>query len=290
MRKSSLIFYALAIAATEIIFFATGPRASQSPGDAASGEKMQSVASASTNFPGLAAIATGKTRVVDMTYAINDKLPAWPGDDHPFEVKVDATPEKDGYLTRSFRMLEHYGTHMDAPAHFPPGKQTLDQIDVKKFFGPAVVIDVRDDVARDADYRLTPPRIEKWESAHGKIPAGAIVMLRTGWAARWPDQSRYRNMDASGVMHFPGFSVESAKMLIGRGAVGFGIDTLSIDYGPSKDFEVHSIDMPAGLFHLENLANLDQLPEAGAYLIAAPIKLEGGSGGAVRVFALISEK
>ena len=244
---------------------------------------------AAAEYPDLAGIATGKTRVVDLTYTINDKMPAWPGDEQkPFEVKVLATPEKDGYLTRRFAMLEHYGTHMDAPSHFPPGKESLDQIPVKRFFGPAVVIDVRDDVAKDPDYRLAPAKIEKWEAAHGKIPEGAIVLLRTGWASRWPDQTRYRNMDAKGVMHFPGYSVEAAKELIARGASGLGIDTLSIDYGPSKEFEVHRVDMGAELFHLENLANLDQLPEAGAFLICAPIKLEGGSGGPVRVFALIA--
>jgi kynurenine formamidase len=231
--------------------------------------------------------ATGATRVVDMTYAINGKLPAWPGDDKTFEAQVVATPEKDGYFARSFWMLEHYGTHMDAPAHFPPGKFKLDQIPVAHFFGPAVVIDVREEASKDPDYRLSIARIEKWESAHGRIPAGAIVMMRTGWASRWPDQARYRNMDENKVMHFPGFSVESAKLLIARGAVGLGIDTLSIDYGASQNFEVHHVDLPAGLYNLENLANLDQLPEAGAFLIAAPIKLEGGSGGPVRVFALL---
>jgi kynurenine formamidase len=238
----------------------------------------------------LQGIATGKTRVVDMTYAINGKLPAWPGDDKTFEAQTVATPEKDGYFARSFWMLEHYGTHMDAPGHFPPGKLTLDQIPVAQFFGPAAVIDVRDEAAKNSDYRLTVARIEKWESAHGRVPRGAIVLLLTGWASRWPDQARYRNTDASGVMHFPGYSVEAAKVLVARGASGLGIDTLSIDYGPSKDFEVHRVDLPAGLFNLENLANLDQLPEAGAFLIAAPIKLEGGSGGPVRVFALLPGK
>lgn len=235
----------------------------------------------------LRGVSDGSTRVVDMTYAINDKLPAWPGDDRTFEAKAVATPEKDGYFARSFWTLEHYGTHLDAPAHFPGGKQYLDQIPVAHFFGPAVVIDVREEVSKDSDYRLRVMRVEKWEALHGRIPAGAIVLLRTGWSSRWPDQARYRNMDASSVMHFPGYSVEAAKLLIERGAVGLGIDTLSIDYGPSKDFEVHHIDLPAGLYNLENLANLDQLPDSGAFLIAAPIKLEGGSGGPVRVFALL---
>jgi kynurenine formamidase len=235
----------------------------------------------------LRGVTTGKTRVVDMTYALNDKLPAWPGDDRTFEAKVNATAEKDGYFTRSVWMLEHYATHMDAPAHFPPGKATIDQIPVQHFFGPAVVIDVRDEAAKNADYRLTATRVEKWEAQHGRIQPGSMVLLRTGWASRWPDQARYRNMDAKGVMHFPGFSVASAKLVMERGAVGLGIDTLSVDYGESKDFEVHRVDLPAELFNLENLANLEQLPESGAFLIAAPIKLEGGSGGAVRVFALL---
>jgi kynurenine formamidase len=236
----------------------------------------------------LEGIPAGKTLVVDMTYAINDKLPAWPGDDRVFEAKVNATVEKNGYFTRSFWMLEHYGTHMDAPAHFPPGNIPLDRIPEAHFFGPAVVVDVREEAAKDADYRLRVMRVEKWEAQHGRIIPGSIVLLRTGWGAtRWPDQARYRNMDPAGVMHFPGYSVEAAKLLIERGAVGLGIDTLSIDHGASKNFEVHRVDLPAGLYNLENLANLDQLPEAGAFLIAAPIKLESGSGGPVRVFAIL---
>jgi kynurenine formamidase len=238
----------------------------------------------------LRGVSDGSTRVVDMTYALNAKLPAWPGDGRTFEAKVEATPEKDGYFARSFWTLEHYGTHMDAPAHFPPGKEFLDQIPVTHLFAPAVVIDVREESVKDPDYRLRVMRVEKWEALHGRIPTGAVVLLRTGWASRWPDQARYRNMDSTGVMHFPGFSVEAAKLLIERGAVALGIDTLSIDYGPSKDFEVHRVTLPAGLYQLENLANMDQLPEAGAFLISAPIKLEGGSGGPVRVFAILPAK
>jgi kynurenine formamidase len=235
-------------------------------------------------------ITTGKNVVVDMTYPVNEKFPAWPGDDRVFEAKVNATMEKDGYFTRSFWMLEHYGTHMDAPAHFPPGKITLDEIPDAHFFGPAVVIDVREEAANDPDYRLTVVRVKKWEAEHGQIPKGAIAVLRTGWGSRVPDVARYRNMDANKAMHFPGYSVESAKLLIERGVVGLGIDTLSVDYGASKDFEVHRVDLPAGLYNLENLANTESLPEWGAYLVAAPIKLAGGSGGPVRVFAVLPPK
>lgn len=232
-------------------------------------------------------ISTGKTRVIDLSYAINDKLVPWPGDEKVFEAKVNASVEKNGYFTRSFWMLEHYGTHLDAPVHFPPGKTTVDQIPVKQLFGRAVVLDVRGEGTKDADYRLPAGRIEEWEKQHGRIPQGAIVLLRTGWAARWPDAQRYRNQDARGKMHFPGFSVEAAKLLIDRKVSGLGCDTMSIDYGASEDFAVHHLALGSGLYHLENLADLSALPETGAFLIAAPIKLEGGSGGPVRVFALL---
>jgi kynurenine formamidase len=240
--------------------------------------------------PLLEEIATGKTRVIDLSYALSDKLVPWPGDAKAFEAKVNATVEKNGYFTRSFWMLEHYGTHMDAPAHFPPGTTTIDKIPVERFFGPAVILDVRNEADGDPDYQLTVKRIEAWEAQHGKIPAGAIVLLRTGWASRWPDVVRYRNQDANGKMHFPGFSVGAAKVLLERKVSGLGCDTLSIDPGNSPDFPVHHLVLGANVYQLENLTDLKELPESGAFLIAAPIKLEGGSGGPVRVFGLIAEK
>jgi len=235
----------------------------------------------------LEGIPSGKTRVLDLSYAINDKLVPWPGDEKFFEAKVNATIEKNGYFTRSFWMLEHYGTHVDAPAHFRSGKATVDQIPAKKLMGPAVVLDVRAEGAKDADFQLPSASVEEWEKRHGRIPEGAIVLLRTGWATRWPDARRYRNQDAQGKMHFPGFSLGAAKLLIERKVSGLGCDTMSIDYGASEDFAVHHLALGAGLYHLENLADLSEMPESGAFLIAAPIKLEGGSGGPVRVFALL---
>jgi len=234
----------------------------------------------------LAGIASGKTHVADLSYAISDKLVPWPGDKRWFEAQVNATVEKNGYFTRSFWMLEHYGTHLDAPAHFPPGKATVEQIPAQKLFGPAVVIDVRSDGEKNADYSMPAARVETWEKRHGRIPAGAIVLLRTGWSARWPDAQKYRGLDAQGKMHFPGLSAEAAKLLIERRVSGLGCDTMSVDPGNSEDFAVHHLALGAGLYHLENLADLSSLPEAGAFLVVAPIKLEGGSGGAVRVFAL----
>ena len=232
-------------------------------------------------------ISSGKMRVIDLSYAINDKLVRWPGDEKVFEAEVNASIEKDGYFTRSFWTLEHYGTHLDAPVHFAPGKTTVDQIPVKQFFGPAVVLDVQPDGAKNADYQLPVARVEEWEKRHRPIPEGAIVLLRTGWSARWPDAERYRNEDAQGRMHFPGFSVDAAKLLIERKVSGLGCDSMSVDYGASADFAVHHLALGSGLYHLENLADLSALPETGAFLVVAPIKLEGGSGGPVRVFALL---
>ncbi len=234
-----------------------------------------------------AKIGKSRARIVDLSYAIHSKLPRWPGDTRVFKAKIKATVKKNGYFTRSFWMLEHYGTHLDAPAHFPPGKKTVDQIPPEKLLGPAVVIDVRKEAKKDADYRLTVERVARWEKQNGRIPRGAIVLLRTGWATRWPDEKRYRNIDARGVMHFPGFSVDAVKLFIRRKVSGIGIDTMNVDYGASQYFAVHRISHGAGLFHLENLANLSALPGSGAFLIVAPIKLAGGSGGPARVFAIL---
>jgi len=239
--------------------------------------------------PSLEDISSGKTRVVDLSYPISDKMVSWPGDAKAFEAKINATVEKEGYFTRSFWMLEHYGTHMDAPAHFPPGTTTVDKIAPEKFFGPAVVLDLRKESERDPDYQVSAKDVSAWEQKHGPIPAGAIVLLRTGWSARWPDVARYRNQDANGKMHFPGFSAQAAKVLLDRKISGLGCDTLSIDPGNSPDFPVHHLLLGAGVYQLENLADFSALPEAGAFVIAAPIKLEGGSGGAVRVFALVGK-
>ncbi len=235
----------------------------------------------------LVGIPAGKTRVVDLSHPLSAAFPPWPGDTRAFEAEENATVEKNGYFTRRFFMLEHFATHLDAPAHFPPGKTTVDRIPVAKLFGPAVLIDVIQEGEKNADYEVPAERILVWEKQNRRIPAGAIVLLRTGWSARLPDAQRYRNQDATGAMHFPGFSLAAVKLLVERGVSGLGCDTMSVEIGASKDFAVHKFSHGAGLYHLENLADLSALPESGAFLIAAPIKLEGGSGGPVRVFAIL---
>jgi kynurenine formamidase len=271
------ILLVLVLLATGVAVIAQQRRASISAGTQGS----------NGNGEWLRGIPSGKTRVIDLTYALNATSPAWPGDIEPFKATINASPEKDGYFTRKFAMLEHFGTHMDAPAHFPPGKLTVDQIPITHFFGPAIVLDVRAQAAKDVDYQLSTADVERWESAHGKIPEGAIVLLRTGWSSRWPDEKNYRNMGDTKTMHFPGYSLEAAKLLAARKISGLGTDTMSIDPGASKNYQVHSFALPGGLYQLENLADLSALPESGAFIIAAPIKLEGGSGGPCRVFAIL---
>lgn len=174
------------------------------------------------------------------------------------------------------------------PLHFDPKGKSLDEIPVQNLLLGAAVVDVRAAVSSNPDYRLTAQDLEKWEKAHGPFPRGGAVLVLTGWGSRWPSQARYMNQDAKGVMHFPGFSLEAAHYLLDHAhPQAIGIDTASIDYGPSQNFEVHHLTMHAGLYHLENVAHLEQLPATGAVLIALPMKLRGGSGSPTRVIALV---
>jgi kynurenine formamidase len=237
--------------------------------------------------------AQGRARIIDLSYAINDHLPPWPGDKKTFEAHPNATIEREGYFTRSFWMLEHYGTHLDAPAHFPPGKTTVDEIPAHRLIGDCVLLDVSAENHRSsesaADHRLPVSRLKEWESRHESIPEGAIVLLRTGCSARWNNSDLYRGMDAAGSMHFPGFSAEAVQYLISKRVSGIGADAMSVDAGDSTDYAVHTLALGSDLFQLENLSDLSGVPESGALLILAPIKLEGGSGGPCRVFAIVPE-
>jgi kynurenine formamidase len=246
-----------------------------------------------SDLPGsiVQALGQGKLKAMDLSYALDEHSPFWPEGSNPtspFRATTAATYEKDGYFARSLQFPEHFGTHMDAPIHFDPKGKSLDQIPVTSLLLGAVVVDVRAAVKANPDYRLTAQDLQNWEKIHGPIPQASAVLLLTGWGARWPSQTRYMNQDAKGVMHFPGFSLEAAHYLFDHAhPKAIGIDTGSIDYGPSERYEVHQFTMHAGLYHLENLANLEQVPATGAVLIALPLKLRGGSGGPANVVALI---
>lgn len=226
--------------------------------------------------------------VVDLTHSINSSVPTYEPAEHViYRERTIATTDKDGYFAREISLPEHYGTHLDAPAHFVHGLWTVDQIPTERLVAQLVILNVQAKAARNPDYQISVNDIADWEQAHGHIPPGAVVIANTGWESRWTSEKDYRNADAQGVMHFPGFSTDSARFLVeGRTAIGLGIDTLSIDYGPSKDFPVHKYALSHSLYQLENVANLSQAPEFGATVVVAPAKLEGGSGAPVRILAL----
>ncbi len=240
----------------------------------------------------LADVAAGRAQIVDLTYPLNDRSPFWPGENYrPFKLETIATLEKDGVLSKAFCMPEHFGTHVDAPNHFESNRASVDRIAVQEFFAPGVVIDLQAKAETDPDALLTPDEVAAWEAQHGRIPHGAIVFLSTGWGRFWSRPERFRNRDALGRMHFPGYSPEAARFLIEKRHVkALGIDTLSIDPGISKTFPVHHIVNGAGRYALENVAHLDRLPARGFFVIVAPIKIEGGSGGPARIFALAPKR
>ncbi|MCC7423461.1 MAG: cyclase family protein [Planctomycetaceae bacterium] len=237
----------------------------------------------------LADLFQGRATVVDLTWTLNDKSPYWPAENYqPFKLTTIATLEKNGVLSKSLSFPEHLGTHLDAPNHFEKGQPSVEMLAAEQLFAPGIVIDVSLPVESDADYRLTVADVVEWEKQHGRIPEGAVVLLRTGWGRHWTNFDRYKNQDVRGKMHFPGYSAEAARWLVEkRNAKGLGIDTLSVDFGLSTDFAVHHVINGAGRYGLENVAQLDKLPARGFGLIIAPIKVEAGTGGPTRIFAVL---
>lgn len=226
---------------------------------------------------------------IDLTHPLSETTPGY-GPDERLHAKQEASCsyEKEGYYARTISLPEHFGTHVDAPAHFARGTWTIDRVPTDRLVRPLVVIDVSSQVKNNASYRISVEDIANWEDNHGRIPPGAVVMVRTGWDERWPSPERYRNQDQSGVLQFPAYSADAAKFLVeGREIVGLGIDTLSVDSGTDLSFPVHRYCSAHDIYHIENVANLAQVPPIGALVIVAPMKLEGGSGAPARVLALL---
>ncbi len=241
--------------------------------------------------PTLADLASGKLEVVDLSYPLNAQNAYWPAENYrPFQLDTIATLENNGVLSKAFASPEHLGTHLDAPNHFVAGKPGVDRLPPESLFGPGVVIDVAGKASADPDFRLTAEHVKLWEQQHGPVPAGAIVLLHTGWGRFWNHADRYQGRDAGGRLHFPGYAADAAEYLTKERKVrGLGIDTLSVDYGQSRDFEVHKVLGHAERFGLENVAHLDKLPTRGFYVFVAPMKIETGSGGPTRIFAILDE-
>jgi kynurenine formamidase len=235
-----------------------------------------------------------RARVVDLTHVFDEKTIYWPNSPTTFRLtKLSDGATEGGYYYRSnsFCAPEHGGTHLDAPSHFAKEGFPVDQIPLSKLVAPGVVLDVSKSAAADADYRLSAADVRAWEKSHGAIPAGAIVLLRTGWSARWPDRKRYLGDDTPGEtsrLHFPSYGKEAAELLVReRRVAALGVDTASIDYGPSTDFIVHQVANGANVPGLENVANLEVLPATGFWIVALPMKIAGGSGGPLRIIALL---
>src|SRR5215831_3191033 len=204
-----------------------------------------------------------ESKIVDLTYSFDEKTVYWPTA-KPFQWEKESWGRSaDGYWYTAARYAasEHGGTHLDAPIHFGEGRLAADEIPISRLVGPAIVIDISEAAAKNADYRLTVDDIASWEKANGQIPDNSIALVRSGWGKFWPDRKRYLGTDAPG-------------------------DTANIDHGPSKDFIAHQILNGANIYGLENVARLDRLPAKGATLVALPMKIKGGTGGPVRIIAI----
>jgi kynurenine formamidase len=243
----------------------------------------------------IAELFRSETAWVDLTHPFNDATIYWPTAE-PFRLDVvsaEVTPGGYYYAANNFCAAEHGGTHLDAPIHFAAGRRTAEQIPIQMLVGPAVVIDVSARANGNADYRIRTADLEAFEAAHGPLPAGALVLFRTGWGTRWPDPASYLGTDRRGaeavpLLHFPGLDSSAARWLVAARQVdAVGIDTPSIDYGQSSTFDTHRILFDANIPAFENVANLDRLPPTGAFVVALPMKIEGGSGGPARIVAAV---
>ena len=232
-------------------------------------------------------------RWIDLSYVYSEETLYWPTEDG-FQLEELAYGETEaGYFYSSYKIstAEHGGTHLDAPIHFSRGGMSAEQIPLDRLIAPAVVVDV---AARAIpDYLIGVGDLEEWERTHGRIPDGAILLLRTGWGERWPDRLGYLGTERTGPeavaeLHFPGIHPEAARWITDqRNVAAVGIDTPSIDYGQSTGFEAHVIIYGSDIPGFENVANLQEIPEVGAFVVALPMKVAGGSGGPLRIVAFV---
>jgi kynurenine formamidase len=234
-------------------------------------------------------------RLVDLTHAFDSRSVYWPTA-RRFRLKTVAEGRTPGgwyYAANDFSAAEHGGTHVDAPIHFSRGRRTADRIPLSRLIGPGIVVDVAARALRDPDYLVSAADLRGWEREHGRIPDGALVLLRTGFERYWPDRRRYmgtneRGADAVAKLHFPGLDPRAARWIVRERSISaIGLDTPSIDRGQSKDFMSHRVLMRDDIPAFENLANLDELPAAGFTVIALPMKIRGGSGGPLRAVAVV---
>ncbi|MBI4483466.1 MAG: cyclase family protein [Acidobacteria bacterium] len=241
----------------------------------------------------LEAILSGEAKIIDLTHTLHPKIPYVPSPAYtPFKLEQMSSLDTGSSYSNRIVTPEHMGTHVDAPNHYVAGKASVDQIPVERFFAPAVVLDISAKVKDNADYLLTVEDIKAWEATHGSIPEGAVVFIYTGFSRYWDDPGKYLNQDANGTRHTPGFAKEAAEFLVKERKInGVGTDALSLDGGSvsarRENPRTHHIILGAGLYGIENVANLDRLSPTGAFVMIAPMKIQGGSGGPARVFAIL---
>jgi kynurenine formamidase len=224
--------------------------------------------------------------VANLSHPLSPESPVWPGR-LPFQMETETTVADDGFAASVLTIHEHIGTHLDAPAHFVDGGTTTDLIGADQLVAPMAVIDVVAQASADVDYAVTIDDLLAWEAENGELPVGAFVAMNSGWSDRFSDAEAFVNLDADGVQHYPGFDPEAATFLIEqRSIVGIGVDTLSQDPGNSTDFGTHVAIAGAGLYGVECVANLGDVPSSGATIIVGGPNHEGGSGGLARLLAL----
>jgi kynurenine formamidase len=226
------------------------------------------------------------SRVVDLTHSLTPAFPTFFGTPG-IAMKRLKDIKKDGFNLMEWTVLEHSGTHMDAPIHFSENGRGPDTLPVEELVVPLAVINVVAKADASSDYQLTPADIRQWEQRNGRLPNRSCVALHAGWG-RHLGTDKFLGKDGGGVLHFPGFHPEAVEMLLKERRVsGIAVDTISLDHGPSKDFKTHTTWLPAGRWGLESVANLDKVPPRGATLIVGAPKIEGATGGPTRVLALI---
>lgn len=255
------------------------------------------VATGCVSGPQHSPVAWEQSRIVDLTHPFGADTIVWPTE-QDFKLVVQHAEDMPGgyyYASNRMEMPEHGGTHIDAPIHFSRGKQTLDQIPINRMAGAAVHIDVQAQCARDRDYQVTIRDVERWEATHERIPNHSIVLVDTGFARYWPARKEYLGTELRGqagvrALHFPGLHPDTAAWLVRERQVkALGIDTASIDYGQSTTFEAHIALLSRNVPVFENLADLHRLPEKGFDVIALPMKIAGGTGGPLRIIAILSQ-
>lgn len=234
--------------------------------------------------------------VIDLSYPFDSETVYWPtaGAFH-LEKDFEGNTEQGFYYSAyKYSAAEHGGTHIDAPVHFARGRNSVDEIPLKQLMGTAVLVDVTSQAAKSRDYQVTAADLRNWERQNGRIPAGAILLLRTGFGKYYPDRKKYMGTDERGPaavakLHFPGLHPDAARWLVANRQIkAVGLDTPSIDYGQSTLFESHRILFDKNIPAFENVANFDKLPVRGFTVIALPMKIKGGSGGPLRIIAMLN--